>query len=206
MSIMEKIKSHPYITGAVVVVLIVAIVIAGSSPSQTVQSAGSGVDPSAVAAAGAVQVAQTQATAGLAGLNAQIQARADDNASALEMARIQSGSQDYANTLSASIASQQINATQEHGDLVSTLSAAVSQAQIAAGVTTAQLASTTSLQTTKYLTDAVIQQAQINSNTILGQSQINATTQQQLIAGQTSVASQNAQNARPRSFFESIFG
>lgn len=187
----EKIKSHPWIIGgAVGLLLLVLLFSSSSSNSQNTSATGTTVDPNADALTAAL--AQTQAQGQLASLQASSQAQ--QTQAALQATQIAADVQTNANTLAAQVAEFNTSAGAQTQQLRDTLSAQVAENTNA---TTEALATT-------------------QSNTIIQQAQINAGTQNQLIQalqsvqlGQIGVESQQVQASKDvatQSWFSKIFG
>ncbi len=164
---METVKAHPYITiGALLGGVALIVLLRGSGQNSVQQTA---VDPSVVASGNALQVAQMNAQTQAAGMALQAQAHADDNATRIQLAKIQGEATYNVNQLQAGIASQQINATQQTVALQSSLTAQTQQASIAADVQKNQINATMSITNTANLVNAMVHNADTQRDVLMAQ-------------------------------------
>lgn len=173
-------KRHPYLSGAAVIIVVVGVYSLSSGGGQAVTT----VDQSNVATGDAMQLAAQQAQQQSYAIGAAVQSNQDTIGGQISLAQIAADAQNKHDLIVGNIASQQINADQQTTSLVSTLNNAV---QIKA--------LQNDIDKTALTTAAATQQTQIIAGALTSQAQINA-----------GVASAAIANARPRSFFESIFG
>lgn len=219
MSIIEQAKAHPYIASAGVLVIGVVFYMLFNRGGGT--SAPAGVDMSnSVATGDALQSAMLQAQSATAQGQLALQAQAEHDATALKVAELQTNAAAASDILGYNLARFQ---TQSNENII------LGQSTIAAGVenTKTNTAATVNLATIKAFSDQAIAQAALNERALavsehiadtqatIATSAISADVEKYIAGLQTSqviAAQQNqvnqmlADNARPRSFLESIFG
>lgn len=187
----ERAKAHPWIIGAVIGLVLFFFVLSGTGGgSSTASSSATGN-----ATDNSLALAQLGAQAQMAGYAAAADASVNHDAASLEALKISSQSTDFANGLAAEVALSKVGATADVAKQSNTLQTQIAIGQQDTTKRLAEIQSNTTIQNTTLLTNALTSQAQISADTT-----------RQLISGQTSVAQQQAQNARPRSWIESIFG
>lgn len=163
---LETVKKHPYLFGGAAIGTVIIIYLASSGGSQTVST---GPSSESVAAGNALQMAQLQSQAYAGQINAELQAREQDNAAQIELAKIQ-GQYGYdLAELQSNVALAEINANQQSTALVSTLQAQVAQSEITAD----QQKHLQSETTTRSLYEGLfsVQRAQIESSVAISKQQ-----------------------------------
>lgn len=166
MQIIETIKAHPVMTGAGVLVAIIAVyMLSGSSASSDDTTSTSTVDQSALAAGVELQKYQSEVAAQANATAAGLQANQDNNATSLALAKIQS----------------------DYGYSVAELSYTAHLADVNADIQTSSLAA--QLEQKQIEADSAESLAYIG--TINNQINTAASVQQSLIASQTKVATQS---------------
>jgi len=150
----EKIKQHPWIVGGVVGFLLLVVVLSSSSSSTTAATTSTGTDASGTGNGDQLQayLAAINQQGQTASLAAGVQNQ--QTAAAVQVATLQAGTADNANTLAAQVAEYE---TKILGDVQTnrdTMTAQTQQAQIQAGVTNTQT-----------VANALVQENQINAST-----------------------------------------
>lgn len=164
----ETIKQHPVISVGVLLAGVAVIVIMNSGGSSSAVVASS--DPTGSAFLEQQQQMQYQ----LAGINAQVQAKAADNAAQIELAKISGQySYDIAN-LSAGVQTAKINADAQTSSLQSTLLAQTQQKGIQADVDKTSITTTGAVDMARVYSDTVI--AQANASASVAQAAIAASS------------------------------
>lgn len=188
---METIKAHPYLTiGGVLLAGVALWVLSSSGGNGTTTT---GVDPSAIAAATALQQTQMQVQAAGQQQQTALQAQAENDASQQALAQIQGKySFDIAN-LGAGVQLANINAQEQTASLESSLSAQTQQKAIDAATQQSAIQANESVANTSTLANALVQQSTNQMNTVLG-----------VVQTQTQGAIQMKQQSC--GFFGAIFG
>lgn len=181
MAVLETIKAHPFVTAGVVVagVAVILIIRSGGDSGSVVM----GPDPSATAAGTALQLSQQEQQTRMAGISAQLQSQASDNATRVELAKIEGQySYDVAN-LSAGVKLSEIDKTSQLVGMQSTLLAQTEMARIKSATDITSIKSNEAIMTTQTIAGALV-----------------ATSAQNAAVAMASI------NKEPQSFWDSIFG
>ncbi len=197
MNFVETIKSRPWLLlGGVAIGAVVLFMARGSGGA--VENVDSGT--SGDTAGYALQLAGIQTQAQNASLAADV--RRDEIAASLEAMKIQAGASENIADKQLSVELAKVNALSQIQLNHDTLAAGVANKNIEAGVESARIASTTTLGTVAAVQAGIT--TAVNAN--LESQRIQAGLFSQQISTQGNVAAMHAANARPRSWFESIFG
>ena len=171
MSVIDSVKSHPKLFGGVAIGAILLIVVLRMGSSQTVASAGSGQDASAVDSANQLQglLASVQGQIAMAGVAAQ--AQKDHDAASIEALNIQANTTNAANTLAAQIASLQITKEAETTQQANSLAAHVAETNSNNQANIANINANQSIQTTRAFVDGMVSIANANASGAVGVAQ-----------------------------------
>lgn len=161
---MEWLKSHPWLVGGLVGVFLLVLVVSSSSSGSTAD----GAAPAAGDSSGTANDVQNY----MASLNAQVQGaqiaagvQNNQTDAAVEVARIQAGTADNANTLAAAVAQYTSKLTADVAINRDTLSAGVANHAADTTLATVQSNNLAQVQQSSIFAGALTQQAQINADT-----------------------------------------
>lgn len=184
--IWDKIKSHPWVTGAIIGVVLLVLFYSGSSSSSATTTTAA-TDPNA----DAVTVAQLQAQQAVQQSADSLTANAQNIQGSIDLSNIQASTVNLQSQLEAEVALSQIGAQQETTDTANTLSAQVEENNNATQLGIANVEANSSLQQTSLLTSALV----TNASTAAGVEEsligANASVQSQAIQAQASTAQQS---------------
>lgn len=194
--LVEQLKAHKWLYGGLLVLFLVIWYVLGRSGGAN--SAASASPYGDVAAGNDFAAAQLAAQTQIAGIQAQGAAQDRAIQGSIDYANVQAAAQHDANTIAASVAESQINATLQEHSLADTLSAQVAEG--AQQNQTQQLAIATSgqVQQTTLITQALVSEAQTQADV----AKVNAQTYAQINA-QNNATNQAIQT---QSWLSKIFG
>lgn len=153
MIIIDQIKSHPWLAGGAVAVVVVIMIMRHNAVGGGSEAVATG-DPNADNLA----IAQLQAQTQIAGINAGAQASAAHDDASYHAMMLTHSSVDLANTLNAEVQLSGIGASADVAKQTNTLSAQVAQANLTTQQNLAQIQSNTVVQTNAQLVDVLNKQ------------------------------------------------
>lgn len=170
--------------GVVGLFIILYLLFSSRGGGSSAQPASAGADPNDVAAATQAYVANQQAQTTIQGDTIAAGAAANQTAAALTAYQLGQQTTQQANTLSAQIQEEQINAAQQVTSQANALTAQTQQKAIDAQVQTQAIAANTTIQTTNTIAAAYTNMAQINASEVTGLAQIQGQNQVNAIRAQ----------------------